>query len=1092
MSEERDYQPDEPIHEDEDVPFKLPKSEDYAEDDDETDDIWNAADSQDARNMPTMPVSSRPEGEETAPSRAPEHTLPGSGGLDPNPDFFTPGATIRHQPVVVDERTMPHAAPVPEQSPAEHERYRRPQYPAYGQETIPAPPVTTAPPQKLPQRQAQPKRAASPGCAPGCLWIIVGFLAIFCGGSTLLAAGLGVWGINRVEQLANERLEAVETYQNFQSTFFYDREGRLLYEVFNEGRRTNIEFQDFPKSLIDATIAVEDDNFWTNPGIDLPATLRAFAQYVGIGGQSTGGSTITQQLVRNVLFDFSYRAERSPQRKIEEILLALVLTQRKGKEEILEMYLNEIYYGNLAYGAEAASQTFFGKSARDLTLGEAAMLAGLPQAPADLDPLNPDPAVQNAVYARWRLVLDRMEKQGFITDAERSEALRQGLNFVSPAVSLKAPHFTVYAQSELTALMSDLGFSPEQIARGGLRVYTTLDLELNDSAQRIAREQIAKLSANNVGNAAVVVLKPITGEILSMVGSVDYNNDAIDGRVNVATAPRQPGSTMKPFTYSAAMEAGMTPGDVIWDTPTRIGIPGQPMYEPVNYDRAFHGPMTMRSALANSYNVPAVQTLRRVGVDSLLALMRRFGVVSLGDDASRYGLSLTLGGGEITLLELTTGYSVFANEGLLVPPTAILCVVDNHDNILYQFEGQCPRGSATAETINHSAYGKPVLDPRVAFIISDILGDNAARSAAMGSSSPLNTGSLATSVKTGTTNDVKDNWTVGYTRNVAVGVWVGNSRGEAMVNTSGLTGAAPIWNAVITGIYANQGFLADFAVDGRFFADKQATPSGVSLREICDVRNLRDPAADCPRFNEWFLDSPAAIPDAEGNLYYPPAQPTQPLPVDPNQPALQEVSPGVFRVLAFRLNPGIASQIQFQTPAGQTPPPPPIYCQVPANLDAAARSQGAQDQLFIAPPPVPEDAAAAERYARDKGLAFLPTVACSPELLQGGGENYGPAVTTAIITSPAPGQTLRDETAIIGTVQFPNDGQHFYKLEIIGGAFANWTTIGSTHTESVVNGPLENLYVPALAPGDYRVRLVIVQGADFLQAPYEVPFRVER
>ncbi|HEX2907665.1 MAG TPA: hypothetical protein VHO69_12425, partial [Phototrophicaceae bacterium] len=249
---------------------------------------------------------------------------------------------------------------------------------------------------------------------------------------------------------------------------------------------------------------------------------------------------------------------------------------------------------------------------------------------------------------------------------------------------------------------------------------------------------------------------------------------------------------------------------------------------------------------------------------------------------------------------------------------------------------------------------------------------------------------------------------------------------------------------------------------------------------------------DCPRRNEWLLDSPAAIPDAEGNLYYPPMQPVQEPPIDPNQPVLQEISPSVYRVLAFRLNPNVASMIQFQTQPGQQVPPTPIYCQVPASLDANARSMGAQDQLFIAPPPVPEDAAAAEQYARDHNLAFLPTVACSAELLQGGGQQYGPTVATAVIISPAPGQVLTQETPIIGTVQFPNDGNHFYKLEVMGGPLASWTTIGTTHTESVVNGQIENLYVPGLAPGDYRLRLVIVQGDGFLQAPYEVPFSVQR
>jgi penicillin-binding protein 1C len=642
------------------------------------------------------------------------------------------------------------------------------------------------------------------GCNRGCLGVFIGFVAIFCGGLTLMTLGISAAFAGQVQQRLNERASQVNNYQQFQSTFFYDRQGRLLYEAFGEGRRTKVRFEEFPQTLIEATIATEDDSFWTNPGIDVSSTLRAFLQYVGIQEGASGGSTITQQLVRNVLFDYAYRAERSIQRKLEEIGLALALNGQMTKQQILEFYLNEIYYGNLAYGAEAAAQTFFGKHVNELTLSESALLAGLPQAPADLDPLNPDQTVQTEVYNRWRYVLDRMVVLGFITAGERNQAVSEGYTLVTPEISLQAPHFTVYAQTQLEKLLGELAYRPESFVKGGWKVYTTLDLDLNNMAQEAAREQVSRLGANNVTNASVVVLKPLTGEILAMVGSVDYNNDAIDGRVNVAISLRQPGSTMKPFNYSAAMENGMTPGDVIWDTPTTIGLPGQPGYTPRDYDNAFHGPMIMRYALANSYNIPAVQTLRRYGVPYLLGLMQRFGVGTFGD-ASQYGLSLTLGGGEVSLLDLTNGYAVFANQGSYVPTTAILCVLDSQDNMIYNYENGCTRGNPTEKTVIRAGFGKQAVDPRVAFIISDILSDNNARSAAMGANSPLNTGSLKASVKTGTTDDVKDNWTVGYTRNVTVGVWVGNSNGDPMVNSSGLTGAAPIWNAVSTAAALRRG-----------------------------------------------------------------------------------------------------------------------------------------------------------------------------------------------------------------------------------------------------------------------------------------------
>ncbi|MBE0690305.1 MAG: transglycosylase domain-containing protein, partial [Anaerolineae bacterium] len=699
----------------------------------------------------------------------------------------------------------------------------------------------------LPRRRRQRRIL---GCRPGCAAIIAGIFVTFCGGLTLITLLLTATLGAQLEERYQAQVSRVGQESNFQSTFYYDRNGNLLYEAFSEGRRTNVRFEDFPADLINATVAIEDDSFWTNPGFEIPASVRAFLQYVGLASGDSGGSTITQQLVRNVLFDFEYRAERSIQRKVEEIILAALLTNRQSKQDIFTLYLNEIYYGDLAYGAQAAAQTFFGKDVHELTLGEAALLAGLPQAPANLDPLNPDPVVQADVDLRWRTVLDRMVNEGFITDQQRRETITQGLAFNPPDAPLRAPHFTVYAQAELERLMGELGYNPEQVARGGLRVYTTVDLGINDMAQQTARQQVAGLTANNVSNAAVLVLKPLTGEILAMVGSVDYNADSIDGRVNVTISPRQPGSTMKLFTYAAALEQGMTPGDIIWDTPTNIAG-----YQPLNYDRTFHGPVRMRTALANSYNVPAVQTLRRVGVDYLLNLLARFGVESLGADSSRYGLSLTLGGGEISLMELTRGYTVFANGGALVPSTSILCVVDNDDNILYQYENSCPRGNQTATTVNRGGYGFQVLDPRIAFLISDILADDNARLPAFGANNPLDLSNIAASVKTGTTDNYKDNWTVGYTRNVAVGVWVGNTRGETMINSTGVTGAAPIWNQVFTQIYGDQRMLNQFGVSGSLQPDSQQSPNGMSLRPLCALSQLREPSLDCgASLNEWFLD----------------------------------------------------------------------------------------------------------------------------------------------------------------------------------------------------------------------------------------------
>lgn len=1059
-----------PDHDD-DVPFHLPMVHDAEdEDDDPTDDlpllshkpspdeVWDKQ--RDRHHMPTMPVPREPG------TPDPKQTISGSG-------------RDRHveQPTMVNMRPMQQAAPPP----------------PYSRPTVQAPP----PPSRAPQWPALPPRPHSKrrtflGIPAGCLVLVLGLFGTFCGGLTILTVATSAIFGARIEQQLSEQVAAVDTYRNFESTFYYDRHGVELYEAFNEGRRTNVDLSDIPQALIEATIAIEDDSFFSNPGIDVQSTTRAFLQYVGLAEGDTGGSTITQQLVRNLLFDPQYRAERSVQRKLEEIGLALVLTQRKSKEEILRLYLNEIYYGNLAYGAQAAAQTLFNKDVGELTLGEAAMLAGLPQAPAELDPLNPDPSVQAAVEQRWRTVLDRMVQEGYITDAERNDVLRQGITFHQPDVPFRAPHFTVFVQSELEQLMRSLDYSPETITSGGLKVYTTLDLSINDMAQTAIRNQIDRLQANNVTNGAVLVLKPLTGEILAMVGSADYNNDAIDGRVNVAIAPRQPGSTVKPFTYSSAMELGMSTEEIIWDTPLRIEGPGVPPGWPRNYDNRYHGPQRMRQALANSYNIPAVSTLRRIGVPNLLAIMQRFGVRSLGNDASRYGLSLTLGGGEVTLLELTRAYAVFANQGAYVPTTSILCVMTSQDEILYQYENGCPEGNPTQSTVNRRGFGTQVLDPRIAFIISDILGDNAARSPAMGSSSPLYTPSILSSVKTGTTDDVKDNWTVGYTRNVAVGVWVGNSNGDPMVNSSGLTGAAPIWNSVITAIYNDSALLASFASDGQLLNDQIQPPAGLNRVRLCDVSRMLDPVTSCTGFvEEWALASPAGRPLPDGGLEYPPAPPPQQQSAVTSGPNLVEVEPDIYRVMAHRIPSEIATFIQFQVPVGQAAPPPPVYCQVPVELAPTAMSLGAQELLFIAPPEVPEEAIEAERYARNANLAFLPTIQCDPSLLQGGTQ-YGPPVVTAMITSPAPGAVLSSETPIMGTVQFSPDQAQFYKIEVIGGPFSDWVTIGTTHNQSVVNGQLENLYVPGLSSGNYRMRLVLVDhGGGFLQTPFEVPFSVQ-
>ncbi|MEO0563241.1 MAG: transglycosylase domain-containing protein, partial [Chloroflexota bacterium] len=508
---------------DDDVPFHLPMAEDddYAGPDEDTDDfpavtapsdgIIRPAGSaeRDAHNMPTMPIPREPG------MRDPKQTVK-------NPKFNA-NETMRHkvprpedmsytQPSQVQSPIARPAQQPRRQQPAPDVRYQRPQnYPTPANAPkagYPVPPAGAGGRPPTPGKGTRSRSAGNGngsarrprrrgrliGCLPnGCLFIGGGIFLTFCGGLTLLfLIGLGVANA-RVSPIIEEGVASIQDYDAFESTFYYDRDGRLLYEDFNEGRRVFTPLNEFPQDLIDATIALEDDTFYTNPGIEVSATMRATLQYLDLLEGDSGGSTITQQLVRNIAFDYEKRTTRSVARKAEEILLAIAITGRLSKDEILELYLNEVYYGNLAYGAQAASQTIFGKDVGDLTLGEAALLAGLPQAPAELDPLNPDPNVQQAVLNRWRQALDAMVRERIITQEERNQTLQAGLNVFTPDAPLNAPHFTVYAQDELEVLLTGLGYNPEQVAGGGFRVYTTVNLNLNNEVQNAVREQLAQL-----------------------------------------------------------------------------------------------------------------------------------------------------------------------------------------------------------------------------------------------------------------------------------------------------------------------------------------------------------------------------------------------------------------------------------------------------------------------------------------------------------------------------------------------------------------------------------------------------------------------
>ena len=585
----------------------------------------------------------------------------------------------------------------------------------------------------------------------------------------------------------------------FETTRILDRNGNPLYEILdpNAGRRTYITLNQISPALIAATIATEDKDFYTHPGFDPWAIIRALWENYRTDGQGGGASTITQQLARALLLSPEERAERTYRRKAREIILAAEITRRYTKDEILELYLNEIYYGNLAYGIEAASETYFGKTANQLTLAEASFLAGLPQSPSVYDIYaNRDVTInrqQQVLVLMYTLSLQKnciavsnspapicVDQIAAVNAADDIKTR----NFTAPNIDAKYPHWVNFVRSEL-----EKKYDAQTIYRSGFIVYTSLDPTLQDEAQRLVTEQVALLADKNAHNAALVAINPSNGEILAMVGSPDFNNDAISGQVNMATSPtRQPGSSIKPINYVAAFEKGWTPATLIWDVPTEFPDGANPPYVPKNYDDKFHGPVTVRAALANSFNIPAVKTLEFVGVydnpntpekDGMIAMSERLGITSF--TRNDYGLALTLGGGDVSLIDMTAAYSVFANGGKKVPPVAILKIVDFQGNVIDEY--QPPAGQ-----------GEQVIRAEHAYLISSILSDNEARSWMFGRNSLLNL-PFQVAAKTGTTNDFRDNWTMGYTPDLVTGVWVGNADYTPMVNTTGLSGAAPIWSS---------------------------------------------------------------------------------------------------------------------------------------------------------------------------------------------------------------------------------------------------------------------------------------------------------
>lgn len=585
--------------------------------------------------------------------------------------------------------------------------------------------------------------------------------------------------------------------ENFSvSTQIFDRNGKLLYEIYADENRIPINIKDLPPYVLQATISIEDKNFYKHFGFDVEGIIRAVKNNL-TGDRLEGGSTITQQLVKNALLS----PERSFKRKIKEATLSVLTEIIYTKEEILEMYLNYISYGGTAVGIEAASRKYFDKSATDLSLAEAAMLVGLPQAPSLYSPFGSNP---ERAKDRQAEVLRRMAEEGYITQLEAENAKSETLQFALKKTDIQAPHFVFYVRDLLYEK-----YGEETIEKGGLRVTTTLDLDLQEAAQASLSAEIDNLQRLKVGNGAAMVTKPNTGEILAMIGSKNYFNSEEDGQVNVALAYRQPGSSIKPIVYATAFqEKTLNPGTILLDIPTCFKLPNQADYCPNNYTGDFKGPISVRQSLGNSLNIPAVKTVSTIGVPTFIDQAKKMGITGW-DDPSNYGPSIALGGGEVRMIDMAQTFGSLANLGIKVPLTPILKIENYKGELIEDYNvektKQDLKDLQADEYSNQQDDLERVLEAGPAYLVSHIMQDNTARVLAFGSNSQLVIPGQVVSAKTGTTNDLKDNWTIGFTPEFLTVTWVGNNDNSSMSYVaSGVTGAAPIFNDIMSYVLKNK------------------------------------------------------------------------------------------------------------------------------------------------------------------------------------------------------------------------------------------------------------------------------------------------
>jgi 1A family penicillin-binding protein len=639
-------------------------------------------------------------------------------------------------------------------------------------------PATASPRARLAQA-LRSRRRRSNGRHRVAPYLVAALLLLLLMGAVLIAAVATVGAATAAAFYVSftEALPPVTAMGNrdfFKTTRILDRDGTLLYELFDQsyGRRTMVRLAEMPPVLVGAVLAAEDASFYANPGIEPRGILRAAWQNLRAGSVVSGGSTITQQLIRNVLLDPDERTQDTLDRKLREAFLAIELSASYSKDQILEWYLNQIYFGNLSYGIGTAARTYFNKPLRDLSLAEAALLAGLPQAPSRYDPFRSF----SAAKARQEDILDLMARNGFVTTEQAEEAKQEPLQFVpaeSAAVSIRYPHWVFYVRS-----MLEERYGPQRLLTSGLTVYTTLDSHLQDAAEDAVRRHLNVLSAQGADNASLVAIEPTTGQILAMVGSPDYYDASIHGQVNGALTLQQPGSSIKPLVYLMAFLKGMSPASVVVDGPISLPDGAGGLWTPQNFDNQFRGPVTLRRALGNSMNIPAVRVLQYANLGDTIQLARRLGMTSLADP-STYGLSFTLGGGDVRLLELATAYTVLANGGVKVPVSPILKIVDGDGKVVFQ----------------HEPTREQVVDPRAVFLVTDILSDNQARLETFGPNSPLRLANARpAAAKTGSTEDYRDAWTMGYTPSLVTGVWVGRHDNRPMRLVLGSSGAGVIWN----------------------------------------------------------------------------------------------------------------------------------------------------------------------------------------------------------------------------------------------------------------------------------------------------------